>query len=204
MEVQCPPGVDPGGLVTVNTPVPPDDAGHAEANSRAEGGQTQQQQQVINLPLQLVLRLLNDDDTLRGFPRPSNMDPTSNIWLFKEVTHGVKPKRRPKGSDVYVNSGGASGGRLLPIPGSLGRGERELIAIRRRYGRVKSSTHTGLMWKYHMYTLVRRANPSEPWIDDCTLGVRLYYIQPPKALMERWSPESKTLPGMPGANTLPF
>ena len=174
------------------------DMRRAGANGRAGGGQTKQ---VINLPLPLVLRLLTDDDALRGFKRPDTVVPTSNIWLYKEVTHGVKPKRRPKGSDIYVNSGGASGGRLLPIPGSLGREESELTSIRRRYGRVKSATHTGLQWKYHMYTLVTRTNPSEPWAED-RKGVRLYYIQPPDALMERWSPESKTLPGMPAEQLL--
>ncbi len=159
-----------------------------------------QPKQVINLPTALVLRLLTDD-TFLPCPRPINISLSSQCWLFKEVTHGKKPKRRQKGADVYVNSGGASGGRLLRVPGSLGSAEIELLAVRRRYGRTTSTKIAGQQWKYHQYTLVRRSNPDEQWQEDCK-GVRIYYVQPPQEIMNAWTVESQTLPGVPACRLL--
>lgn len=158
-------------------------------------GALRQTRQVINVPLTLVHRLLTDD-TFRPCPRPINIELSSRCWLFKEVTRGEKPKRRPKGADIYVNSGGASGGRLLSIPGSLGDADTKLTSIRRRYGRVTSMTHAETHWKYHQYSMVRRNTPDDPWQED-KKGIRLYYIQPPDPIVNAWSIESKTLPGMP-------
>jgi hypothetical protein len=162
---------------------------------RGRGAASGQLKQVINVPTALVLRLLTDDKFLPCL-RPINTDPSSNCWLFKEVTHGAKPKRRAKGADIYVNSGGASGGRLLPVPGSLGSADSEVVAVRRRYGRITSTTIADQHWKYHQYTLVRRNKPDEPWEEDAK-GVRLFYIQPPEEIMTAWTVESKTLPGVP-------
>eukprot|EP01043_Picozoa_sp_COSAG02_P069686 COSAG02_NODE_12042_length_1608_cov_1.140490_1_plen_222_part_01 len=167
---------------------------------RESGAALGQPKQVINLPTALVLRLLTDD-TFPPCPRPINISLSSQCWLFKEVTHGTKPKRRQKGADVFVNSGGASGGRLLRLPGSLGSAEIELIAVRRRYGRITSATIAGQQWKYHQYTLVRRNNLDQPWEEDCK-GVRIYYIQPPQEIMNAWTVGSKTLPGVPADRLL--
>ena len=173
-------------------------AGFAAKVVHRRSGSPGQLKQVINVPTGLVLRLLTDD-TFPACPRPMNIDPSAKCWLFKEVT--MKPKRRPKGADIYVNSGGASGGRLLPIPGSLGNAEGELVSVRRRYGRVSSTAFAGQRWKYHQYTLVRRSAPDEQWVEDLK-GIRLYYIQPPEELMTHWTPSSRTLPGMPAHRLL--
>ena len=173
-------------------------AGVAPAEAHLRKSASGQLKQVINIPTGVVLRLLTDDN-FPVCPRPMNIDPSAKCWLFKEVT--LKPRRRPKGADSYVNSGGARGGRLLPIPGSLGNAERELLSVRRRYGCVSSAVVAGQRWKFHQYTLARRSAADEQWVDDLK-GVRLYYIQPPEELMGHWTPLSRTLPGVPAHRLL--
>jgi len=144
---------------------------------------------MAHLPDVLVLRLLADVSFQPG-ARPVHFGgPCSDCasWVYKE-TGDQRRKRRSRSSDRWRNTGGAKGGRDLPlnVPAPL---------LRRRYGSLTPAAKNVqlLGWiqanagqiktrfSYHEYTLLQKGADGGIAEDKTVV---LFHILPPKACAE--------------------
>lgn len=110
------------------------------------------------LPATVVARMLLDSHYQPG-QRPHTFDPLGGTFVFKER---LGCRGSCKKGDRWHNSGGKAGAREMVVEGGA-------VRVRRRYGSI---TKRGCVaWRFHEYTLMRKARMEPPATSNPTVAV---------------------------------